>query len=130
MPIEITGLRLPAPTPLPEIDPVVTKTPTGKLIPEKSAEPAVIVDVKASALPTKAPASETVLLPAKPAGGQTLPPPRIPVADVHVVSDHVFTIFKDATGQLVTRSRSLVTGSITYEPKSYSLIKPTVSIVA
>lgn len=39
------------------------------------------------------------------------------VADVFVVSDRTFTIFKDVTGQYVTRFTSLRDGKVTYIPE-------------
>ena len=44
------------------------------------------------------------------------------VADSFVVSDHTFTIFKDSTGQYITRFTSLRDGSVTYIPEP-NLIK-------
>ncbi len=41
---------------------------------------------------------------------------QIPM-DIYVVSDQRFTIFKDASGQYVTRSTSLRDGQVTYTPK-------------
>ncbi|MDX1974763.1 MAG: hypothetical protein SFT92_03710 [Rickettsiales bacterium] len=38
-------------------------------------------------------------------------------ANVYVVSDRTFTIFKDATGQYVTRFTSLRDGKVTYIPE-------------
>ena len=42
------------------------------------------------------------------------------VAASFVVSDHTFTIFKDTTGQYITRFISLRDGSITYIPEPNS----------
>ena len=39
------------------------------------------------------------------------------IANIYVVSNQVFTIFKDATGQYVTRFRNLQTGKVTYIPE-------------
>ncbi len=39
------------------------------------------------------------------------------VANVYVVSDQKFTIFKDATGQYITRYTSLRDGKVTYVPE-------------
>lgn len=39
------------------------------------------------------------------------------VADVYVVSDRTFTIFKDVSGQYVTRFTSLRDGKVTYIPE-------------
>lgn len=39
-------------------------------------------------------------------------------ADTFVVSDQRFTIFKDTTGQLITRFTSLRDGTVTYVPES------------
>lgn len=39
------------------------------------------------------------------------------IANVYVVSKQAFTIFKDATGQYVTRFRNLQDGKITYIPE-------------
>lgn len=39
------------------------------------------------------------------------------VADFYVVSDRTFTIFKDVTGQYVTRFTSLRDGKVTYIPE-------------
>ncbi len=39
------------------------------------------------------------------------------IADTFVVSDRTFTIFKDATGQYITRFTSLRDGKVTYIPE-------------
>ena len=39
------------------------------------------------------------------------------VSDIFVVSDRTFTIFKDATGQYITRFTSLRDGKVTYIPE-------------
>ncbi len=39
------------------------------------------------------------------------------VADIYVVSDRTFTIFKDVSGQYVTRFTSLRDGKVTYIPE-------------
>ena len=39
------------------------------------------------------------------------------IANVYVVSDQKFTIFKDATGQYITRFTSLRDGKVTYIPE-------------
>ncbi len=39
------------------------------------------------------------------------------IADVYVVSDRTFTIFKDVSGQYVTRFTSLRDGKVTYIPE-------------
>src|SRR5262249_4884603 len=39
------------------------------------------------------------------------------IANVYVVSDKSFTIFKDATGQYITRYRNLQSGKVTYIPE-------------
>lgn len=39
------------------------------------------------------------------------------IADVFVVSDRTFTIFKDSTGQYITRFTSLRDGKVTYIPE-------------
>ncbi len=39
------------------------------------------------------------------------------VSDIYVVSDRTFTIFKDASGQYVTRFTSLRDGKVTYVPE-------------
>ncbi len=38
-------------------------------------------------------------------------------ANIYVVSDQRFTIFKDATGQYITRFTSLRDGKVTYIPE-------------
>src|SRR5262245_12457597 len=39
------------------------------------------------------------------------------VADIYVVSDKTFTIFKDVSGQYITRFTSLRDGKVTYIPE-------------
>ncbi|HUP13386.1 MAG TPA: hypothetical protein VM187_14275, partial [Niastella sp.] len=39
------------------------------------------------------------------------------ISDTFVVSDRTFTIFKDATGQYITRFTSLRDGKVTYIPE-------------
>ena len=39
------------------------------------------------------------------------------IANIYVVSDKIFTIFKDATGQYITRFTSLRDGKVTYIPE-------------
>ncbi len=45
------------------------------------------------------------------------------IANIYVVSDQTFTIFKDVTGQYITRFTSLRDGKVTYipEPTLYKL---------
>lgn len=48
----------------------------------------------------------------------------------YAVSDREFTIFKDATGKLITRYVSLRDGSITYEPSAPAVVKQTSGTVS
>lgn len=51
------------------------------------------------------------------------------IANVYIVSDKTFTIFKDATGQYITRFTSLRDGRVTYIPEP-ELFKRASSAVA
>ena len=107
MPIESTQpIILPAPT-LPA--PSVQSAPTITLPdPAQSAAPAA--DNGGGQVGYDAQAAEQKRLEAVRQAAQD-------IANVYVVSDKVFTIFKDVTGQYITRFRSLQTGQVTYIPE-------------
>jgi hypothetical protein len=48
--------------------------------------------------------------------------------DTYAVSDKSFTIFKDVTGQYITRYVSLRDGSVSYEPATPTFVRPTMAM--
>lgn len=88
--------------------------------------------IKPVSLPSSAPVAQKPEVPFVPIGGgstsfddqaieqqrfQTVQRLSQQIADVFVVSDRTFTIFKDVTGQYVTRFTSLRDGKVTYVPE-------------
>lgn len=66
------------------------------------------------------PAAEQALpLPVTPSGtiGGTTEKAPLPPSQAYAVSDKTFSLFKDASGQVITRYVSLLDGSITYTPE-------------
>lgn len=96
------------------------------------------VIVQAPTAPAAAPAPAPINLPQIGAGAAQDAAPQVPefdakaaeqqrlaalqrmaqdIANVYIVSDQKFTIFKDATGQYITRFTSLRDGKVTYIPE-------------
>ena len=97
-----------------------------------NAPPPIIIKPVIS-VPTSAPVAQSPEVPFVPIGGsdsdgfdaQAVEQQRFQavqrisqqVADVYVVSDRTFTIFKDVSGQYITRFTSLRDGKVTYIPE-------------
>lgn len=105
-------------------------------LPAVPAVPKVSTSVPAGALPT-ATVEEPVVLQAQAADSRSIEQRRFErvqraaeqIANVYVVSNRTFTLFKDVTGQYVTRFRDLQTGKVTYipEPELLKRSEPVVS---
>lgn len=101
------------PSVLPAI-PQAPSAPSGDAILAKPVQQTPAVEVKTETFDTKAIEKQRLARVEKAA---------VDIANIYVVSNQVFTIFKDATGQYVTRFRNLQTGKITYIPEPELLKK-------